>query len=220
MANPSLARYWITCVDTIKDRVNNRSLWGALEHTTAITVEDGVLVLGHSPENSGVPGMIQHPSTLHIVTNIVQEVFGHRLQVKVIEGSTETDWLAFKDREARSEEIRKTALAPKASTPAASATSGSWEAVYEQMSRLFSQMPYRALPQGKARYANEALYILLDAMEKLYPSTPDDASERSLARVLERIANASEIPSSVLAFELERLRAWRASNSGDDGRGN
>lgn len=210
MANSSLASYWATCVDTVKDRVNNRSLWAALEQTTAIAVEEGVLVLGYSPENSGVPGVIKHPSTLHAVTNIVQEVFGHRLQVKIIEGSTPADWAAYKELEVQAESIRKTALAPKAAAP--SGISGSWEAVYEQMARMFAQMPDRALPQGKARYANEALHVLLDAMEELYPSTPDDTSERSLARVLDRIANASEIPASVLAFELERLRAWRISN--------
>ena len=34
------------------------------------------------------------------------------------------------------------------------------------------------------------------------------------ARMLERIANAAEIPATVLAFELDRLRAWR-KNSAD-----
>jgi hypothetical protein len=197
-------------VDTIKDRINNRSLWAALEKTSAIAVEEGVLVLGHGPENSGVAAVIQHPGTLHAVTVIVNEVFGHKLQIKIIEGSTPADWQLYKEREVQAEAIRKAALAPKAAS--STAASGSWEAVYEQMARLFAQMPYRALPQGKARYANEALYILLDSMEKLYPSPPDDSSERSLARVLERIANASEIPAPVLAFELERLRAWKASN--------
>ena len=46
-------------------------------------------------------------------------------------------------------------------------------------------------------------------MDTLYPDEPDDVTERSLARTLERISNSSEIPASVLAFELERLRAWR-----------
>jgi len=83
------------------------------------------------------------------------------------------------------------------------------------MSRLFTQIPFRALPQGKARYANEALYILLDAMETLYPDPPDDSAERSLARVLERISNASEIPAPMLAFELERLRAWKSAETAE-----
>jgi hypothetical protein len=202
-------------VDTIKDRINNRTLWAALEQTTAIAAEEGILVLGYSPENSGVPGVVQHPATLHAVTNIVQEVFGHRLQVKLIEGSTPEDWTMYKEKEAQAEIIRKTVLAPKAPAPISSG-SGSWEAVYEQMSRMFAQTHYRALPQGKARYANEALYILLEAMDKLYPVTPDDAAERSLARVLERIASSSEIPAPVLAFELERLRAWRASEGSSE----
>ena len=61
--------------------------------------------------------------------------------------------------------------------------------------------------------ANEALYLLVDAMDALYPEDPDEHAERSLARILDRIANASEIPAAVLAFELERLRAWRKAEA-------
>ena len=50
-------------------------------------------------------------------------------------------------------------------------------------------------------------------MDTLYPEGADEPTERSLARVLDRIANASEIPAAVLAFELERLRAWRKAEA-------
>ena len=96
--------------------------------------------------------------------------------------------------------------------PTSTGSSG-WDGVTEQLSRLYAQAPSRALPQGKARYANEALYLLVDAMDALYPEDPDEHAERSLARILDRIANASEIPAAVLAFELERLRAWRKAEA-------
>ena len=86
-----------------------------------------------------------------------------------------------------------------------------WEALADQVTRLYSQVANRALPQNKARYANEALYTLVEAMDTLYPDEADDLAERGLARVLERIAGNSEIPAPMLAFELERLRAWRKS---------
>ena len=86
-----------------------------------------------------------------------------------------------------------------------------WEGLYEQVARLYMQTPNRSLPQGKARYATDALYALAEAMDTLYSDNPDEHAERSLARTLERIGNSSDIPPSVLAFELERLRAWRKS---------
>ena len=49
-------------------------------------------------------------------------------------------------------------------------------------------------------------------MDYLYPDEPDDLTERSLARVLERISGSSEIPAAALAFELDRLRAWRKAS--------
>jgi hypothetical protein len=215
LANAPLAQYWSACVDKLKDRINNRSFWEALEATTAITIDNGVLVLGLAPENVSRGSAIIQTTTAHVVSAVIKEVFGQPLRVELIEGAGIEDWEAFKEREARVAAIKQQALSRRPATPTSSAASGSWEAVYEQMSRLFTQIPFRALPQGKARYANEALYILLDAMETLYPDPPDDSAERSLARVLERISNASEIPAPMLAFELERLRAWKSAETAE-----
>ena len=62
-----------------------------------------------------------------------------------------------------------------------------------------------------ARYANDALYLLVEAMDTVYPADPDEHAERQLARALDRIGASADIPASVIAFELERLRAWRTS---------
>src|SRR5262249_19775135 len=90
-----------------------------------------------------------------------------------------------------------------------------WEGILDQINHLYAQTPFRSLPQGKARFANEALYQLVEAMDTLYPDDAEENTERSLARALERIAGSAEIPAPVLAFELERLRAWRRSESGE-----
>ena len=211
MTNPMLEKAWAVCVDRLKDAVNNRSFWEAVEATGAVTVEGDVLVIGLPPEDYNRASHITHSTTLHTVESVVSTVFGQPLKVKVIEGTAQADWEAHKEREAKAAALRQASLVPR---PAAQAASGnSWEALYEQMSRLFSQTPNRNLPTGKARFANEALYILLDAMNRLYPNPPDEVSERSLCRVLERISNTSEIPAPVLAFELERLRAWNAMSA-------
>ncbi len=212
MSTPSLKGLWANCVDRLKDRINNRSFWEAIEKTQAVLIENGVLVVGLPSEEFSRAGHIQHTSTMHTVTTVVQEQFRQPLQVRLIEGTTPADWEATKEREARVVAMRQASVVPR---PAATAdgSADTWEGLYEQMARLYAQTPFRSLPQGKARYANEALYILAEAMELLYTEPADDHMERSLARVLERIANASEIPAAALAFELERLRAWRRASA-------
>ncbi|MCW3099047.1 MAG: hypothetical protein JWL77_4665 [Chthonomonadaceae bacterium] len=205
----SLPILWANCVNQLKDRINNRSFWEALEHTRAITIENGTLVLGLEAEEYTRASIINQVSMLHTVQEVVRQMFGQPLKVRIIEGLGLADWEAAKVQDASMAAMKEAAPAPRAVAMAASG----WDSVTEQLSRLYAEAPFRALPQGKARYANEALYILVEAMDKLYPDGADEPTERNLARVLDRIANSSEIPAAVLAFELERLRAWRRAEA-------
>ena len=209
MSAASLPILWANCVNQLKDRVNNRSFWEALEHTRAITIESGTLVLGIEPEEYNHASTITQVSMLHTVHEVVRQLFGQPLKVRIIEGAGLADWDAAKVQDA-------SVAAMKVAVPTARAApvgGSGWDSVTDQLSRLYAQAPFRALPQGKARYANEALYLLVEAMDTLYPDEAEEQNERSLARILDRIANASEIPAAVLAFELERLRAWRKAEA-------
>jgi hypothetical protein len=206
----SLPVLWANCVDRLKDRINNRSFWEALEATHAITVENDNLIIGLDAENFNRSSHILQVSTLNTVHRTIEEVFNKPLHVKLIEGRTYADWEAYKAREARIASSKQAAAKPY--TPAPTAGAESWDGVYEQLSRLFAVASHRSLPQGKARYANEALYLLVEAMDTIYPDQPDEHAERNLARALDRIAASADIPASVIAFEMERLRAWRKSS--------
>ena len=208
MSAASLPILWANCVNQLKDRVNNRSFWEALEQAHAITIENGILVLGIDAEEYTRASVINQVSMLHTVHEVVRQLFGQSLKVRIIEGVGLADWESAKARDASVVAMKEAAPAPRPTT-----TGLGWDGVAEQISRLYAQAPFRALPQGKARFANEALYLLVEAMDQLYPDDADEHTERSLARVLDRIANASEIPAAVLAFELERLRAWRRAEA-------
>ncbi len=210
--NPaSIPALWDNCVNRLKDRINNRSFWEALEATHAITVESDCLIIGIAPELFNRASHITQTTTLNTVQRTIDEVYGRHLVLKLIEGTSSGDWEAFKTRESH---IVASRQSERATTAAAeSALSESWDGVFEQLSRLFAQAAYRSLPQGKARYVNEALYLLVEAMDTIYPDPPDEGSERSLARAIDRIAANSDIPASVIAFEMERLRAWRKESA-------
>jgi hypothetical protein len=206
----SLPTLWANCVERLKDRVNNRSFWEAIEQTHPITIENDTLIIGLEAVNFNHASHIQQTSTLHTIMQTVKEVFNQPLQVRLIEGANLADWEAVKERDARIAAMKQQTVTRKVTEDV---NSESWDALYDHIARLYAQTPHRSLPQGKARYANEALYLLVEAMDTLYPDEADEVTERSLARILERIANASEIPSPMLAFELERLRAWRRSEA-------
>lgn len=207
----ALPTLWANCVERLKDRVNNRSFWEAIEATQPITIEDSILIIGLDALNFNLASHILQTATMHAVSETVREVFQQPLQVRLIEGTTLADWEMLKEREARLAAARQQ---PEVHAAPVEAPANSWDALYDQIARLYATTPYRSLPQGKARYAVEALYTLVEAMDTLYPPDADEMTERSLARILDRIAGASEIPASVLAFELERMRAWRKSESG------
>lgn len=213
MNRTSLPTLWATCVERLKDRVNNRSFWEAIEQTRPITIEDDTLIIGLEPGEYHRASHIQQTATMHAVVNTVKEIFNQPLQVRLIEGTTLEDWEAAKDREARVVAMRQAAVMPRQTETPGQAEN--WDALYDQMSRLYANTPHRSLAQGKARYANEALYLLVEAMDYLYPEPPDENAERSLARILDRIGHMADIPAAVLAFELERLRAWRKAESVD-----
>src|SRR5689334_15992779 len=97
----SLPVLWANCVDRLKDRINNRSFWEALEATHAITIENDHLIIGFDGENFNRSSHITQVSTLNTVHRIIAEVFNRPLTLQIIEGSTLADWEAYKAREAR-----------------------------------------------------------------------------------------------------------------------
>jgi len=212
MSATRLSKLWATCVDRLKDRSNSRSFWEALEATQAVTVENGILVVGLPVEEYHRASHILQTATMHLITTVVGEVFQEPLQVRLIEGVTPEDWAAHQENQARAQAMRAAASLPRPNNAPADATVESWEGLYDQIARLYAGFPHRSLPQGKARFANEALYLLADTMEWLYPDPADDVAERGLGRVLDRISINCDIPAATLGFELERLRAWRKTD--------
>lgn len=208
MTTPTLPSLWNKCVDLLKDRVNNRSFWEAIENTVPVTVEQNTLIIGLDPYKFNMATHIQQTYVLHTVETTIAQVFGQPLKVRVIEGTTVADWEMVKQRDERAA-IMKQSMPVVSQRPVEAADTASWDALIDFVARLYSQFPVRTLPQGRARYANEALYTVAEAMDNLYTEPATEGMERGLARILDRIAVNSDIPAPVLAFELERLRAWR-----------
>src|SRR5579859_3401636 len=160
MKPAALVLLWANCVERLKDRINNRSFWEAVENCQPITIESDFLILGMATERYHLATHMQQVSHAHVVAQTVQELFNQPLQVRVIEGTTPKDWEATKEHDARIAALR---LAAATREIRRDVRSEGWDGVYESIARLYMQTPMRALPQGKARYVNDALYTLAEA---------------------------------------------------------
>lgn len=206
MNTASLSSLWAQCVTLLKDRVSNRSFWEAIELTHAVTIENDTLIIGLDALNFNRSSHITQASTLATITQVVGEIFGRSLQVRLIDGTTLAEWEGVKAHAVRVSAMQKQTNVRKI---AESSQRNTWDSLADRVTQMYTETPHRTFPQIKARYVTEALYFVVEAMDELYSDEPDELTERSLAKVIDRIARAADIPATIVAYELERLRAWR-----------
>lgn len=205
----STAQLWDQVVSLCKDRVNNRSFWEALEQAVAITVEGDTLIIGLRAEIFNLAGHLNVSEHRNAIEQSASSLLGRKIALRIIEGDSMTDWVNRKRRDARVAAHREATYERRDQLQA---EAQSWDALYDYVARAYSGTPLRSLPQSRARYTTEMVYVIADAMDQLYPENPDENTERLLARVIDRVATNVELPSTLVAMEIERLRAWKRQN--------
>jgi hypothetical protein len=202
----SVDQIWVKTVDTVKDRVSSMSLWETLEKSHAITIEDGVLIVGLNSRDFNHAGHLNISENRNAIEKAASFHAGRPLTMRVIEGENHDDWVFTKKRDERvaALKVENYARQDKQSDEAQS-----WDALLDKIAKSFSATQNRSLPQTKARFLTEMLYLITDAMETLYPDDRDESTERHLARILEKVAGCTSIPAPMVSLEIDRLRAWK-----------
>ena len=63
---------------------------------------------------------------------------------------------------------------------------------------------------ASAKYLEQVIELISEAMDELYPSeTPDEATQRALARVIDRVGVITETPPALIALEIQKYRRGR-----------
>ncbi len=204
----SAAELWSKSLNPIKDSVNSRTAWHALEAVSPITIEDDILIIGLSSSVFNLSSLLRQPETRIAIEKELSTNAGSPMTFRLIEGETLQDWQTLKQNEVKITALREAAYEQSARQDT---VTQSWDVLYDEISRSYAQTPYRQLPQGKARYLVNAVYSISDAMDTLYPSDPDELVDRNLARVIDKVAMLADVPATLVALELDRLRTWKAS---------
>jgi hypothetical protein len=193
---------WALAVDKVKDRINSRSLWEALERSVALTIEQDTLIIGLNSRFFNLSSHMTGSESRNTIDQIVQQLSGRPLRVRVIDGDSLSDWAAVQRAEERVALMRQQDEAKKTVKQAASS---SWDEIYDQAAKAYSGLAVRQLPQSKAKYLKEMIGVLAEAVTRLYPEVPDEHNQRMYARVIDRVAHNAEVPAAWVALEVDRF---------------
>jgi len=196
---------WNEVVEDVKLKVIRPTLWRSMEIAVPVIIENGWFVVGFPPGSFHMSGNLTTVDHLVAIERAIEVFSGQKLKLRIIEGDSLEDWTHVKFKDQHVEKLREEARKQQAR---ASETNQSWETLLEQISRRYASAPLRQLPQGKARYLNDILKLMSEAIDELMPAgvEADELTERSLARAIEKVAQYTDIPSPIIALELQRMR--------------
>lgn len=192
-----LAEVWKAALPGVLNNVTGRGVWTALNAAVPIVVEDGTLVLGIPQNDTELAGHLRLPNTSRNIETAFSQGWGSPVRVRVIGGTTADDWEIVKRRDAERRRMQEAEMSKLRQELQAKST---WEGVYEQLSRRFSAITNRSLPQNKARFYAEAIEIVAET--RMEHQSADDMSERNFARCLERISQYCDVPSTIVAQDV------------------
>jgi hypothetical protein len=205
MPDKNAQAMWAEVVERVKDRTISPSLWRALERATGVTIEDNWLVVGFASADIPQRGHLASGEHRNTIDKVIIEVARRPLTLRLIEGTTLADWENAKKREAVANANREAAQRKKLEEVSAGR---SWEVVLEQVSRQYARIPMRQLPQVRAKYVTDAVKIMSDFVDNMFPdgAKMDELAERSLARLIEKVATLVEVPATEVAIFYLRYR--------------
>lgn len=205
-SSTELQQVWARAVDQVKRDVISPSLWRALERTVAVVWEEDNFVVGLSGMDGTMAGQLNTGENQRAIERALKQITGKGdLRFRVLEGTTVVDWEHAKERDAAALASRQQAVNRKVKEATAY---GSWDEIYDQVSRLWASSEGRALPSGRGRFIDAALSLVEKGMDTMYPAEgkPDDLTERGLSRVIERVASYTQSDSALLSYLLFERR--------------
>ncbi len=198
---------WSRVVERVKLEVSHPSFYKAIELAVPITVEGDTFVVGFAPINLYMAGHLNVSEHKNAIEQTILDMTGTKYLVRIVEGDTMEDWLLTKERDERRRLLRDSESQQK---KVESAAQKAWEKLLILAGRKYAALPYRGMPQFRAKYIAEMCGLMSDAIDELMvvqDGKVDELGERQLSRIIERVAQLSEVPAATIGLELWRVRA-------------
>ena len=191
---------WNEAMPEVMRQVTGMGVWTAIRSAVPITYDEGTFVLGLEGKDQELAGHLRLAQPKRVIEDTMGRFLNEKVQVRIIQGTELADWETEKKRDFEKRRLQEEALNRQ---KAEIAGGMSWDKVYEQLSRLYASITNRSFPQNRAKFFMEAVEIVANALVETPIS--DDMAERNYARCLERIAQYTEVSSTIVALKvLER----------------
>ena len=200
MTTMEIKAVWAEALPDVMRQVTGVGVWAALRAARPVAFEEGTFVVGLDGNEAELAGHLRLALPKRVVEDTMARFLNEKVVLRIITGTTLLDWETEKKRDVEKRRLQAQALERQRAELAAGQ---SWDKVYEQLSRNYSKMENRSMPQNRAKFFMDAVNIVAEALSET-PVT-DDMAERQYARCLERVAQYTELPSTLVAIKvLER----------------
>lgn len=199
-----IEQVWLQASERAKDKIIQPTLWRAVEIARPVTIDGDFFVVGFGTGQLHMAGHLTSAENRNILEAGIYAATGKKLRLAVIDGTDIADWNNYKARQKAAEAQRQKTMQRAAKEME---TARTWDGVFEQLGRAYASLHLRQLPQMRGKYIDFALELISTAMDELYDEqNADEATQRSLARVIDRVGVLTEVPPAIIAVELMRFR--------------
>jgi hypothetical protein len=211
-----LPEIWTRVFDRARQVIDVPTVWLAMQAVRPLTIDGNFFVATLPPESQYLAINIQGFEATTAIEESLQAVTGRLLAFRLISGQALADWEREKSKEAAAAPSH---LETRSSPPPISPSSPkappdrtvypTWEKLSERLVQGYKTAPLYKYPQGQARYILECVRTISDTMDLLMPAPGrpvDEAQERTLAKMLERLGSVINLDPLFLSLELLRYR--------------
>ena len=229
---------WAKVNGRIRQEIADPMVWLAMQSAQPLLIDGSFFVAALPPQEEYLSTHLLNNQAAIAIEDALREAAGRILAFRLIVGKS-ADWYAEKAaaeagdaEEAFADEFRgsfddapTTGLAAPdaASSPAAAVppeakrdVSQTWEKLSERLNIGYKTAPFIKYPHGQAQYVLTAVKMISDTMDVQMPpagAPRDDAQERLLAKVIERLSGIANLDPLFISMELLRYRAGRGKGA-------
>ncbi len=225
---------WAAAADRVRQEIADPTVWLAMRAAQPLTVDGNFFVAALPPPEQYLAAHLLNHRTATAIEDALRNAAGRILAFRIVIGTSLADWEAEKLRETGGAGENDPFLdIPIADTPAAAdapapsagniarpaetarEVAPTWEKLTERLNHGYKTAPLVKYPHGQAQFVLTAVKLISDTMDVLMPppgAPRDDAQERQLAKLIERLSGIVNLDPLFISLELLRYREGRGKN--------
>ena len=217
---------WAKACDRVRQQIADPTVWLAMQAARPLIIDGSFFVAALPKQEEYLAVHLQNAQATTAIEDALQSIAGRILAFRLIIGNSVADWNAEKSKGETSDAghtpaeppafFRSEATPAPPSSEAKREVSATWEKLSERLNLGYKAAPFIKYPHGQAQYVLTAVKIISDTMDVQMPppgAPRDDAQERALAKVIERLSGIVNLDPLFLALELLRYRERHGKNA-------